>query len=143
EYGLREVFPRVPDHPLLTGIAPEHLHDWRGEATLLPPRLNYTLRPQHGPTAKWCGIDVAPGWRYGCRGNVASVLIEKPARGDFLPILDGGFALQYSPLLEYREGKGRVLFCQMDVTGRSERDPAADALTCNLLRHASGRKPLP
>jgi hypothetical protein len=92
---------------------------------------------------KWCGIDVAQVWRCGCRGNVASVLIEKPARGDFLPILDGGFGLQYSPLLEYREGKGLVLFCQMDVTGRSERDPAADALARNLLRRASGGKPLP
>jgi len=25
-------------------------------------------------------------------GNVASVLIEKPPRGDFLPIVDGGYA---------------------------------------------------
>ena len=65
-------------------------------------------------------------WRCGNRGNVASVLIEKPARGDFLPILDGGFSLQYSPLLEYREGQGMVLFCQMDVTGRTEQDPAAE-----------------
>ena len=62
-------------------------------------------------------------WRCGNRGNVASVLIEKPARGDFLPILDGGFSLQYSPLMEYREGKGMVLFCQMDVTGRTESRP--------------------
>src|SRR5262249_10084190 len=34
EYGLREVFPRVPDHPILSGLSAEHLHDWRGEATL-------------------------------------------------------------------------------------------------------------
>jgi beta-galactosidase len=52
-------------------------------------------------------------WRCGNRGNVASVLIEKPAVGDFLPIVDGGFSLQYSPLMEYREGKGMLLFCQM------------------------------
>jgi hypothetical protein len=142
EYGLREVFQRVPDHPVLAGLTAGHLHDWRGAATLLPPRLSYTLRPQHGPTVKWCGIDVAHAWRCGCRGNVASVLIEKPARGDFLAILDGGFGLQYSPLLEYREGKGRVLFCQLDVTGRTEDDPAAAALTRNLLRHGSIRQPL-
>jgi hypothetical protein len=66
---------------------------------------------------------------------VASVLIEKPARGDFLPIVDGGFGLQYSPLLEYREGKGLVLFCQMDVTGRTETDPAAEALARNILHY--------
>ena len=66
------------------------------------PRLQYTLRPRYGPTVRWCGIDVPRAWRCGCRGNVASVLIEKPARGDFLPILDGGYGLQYSPLLVYR-----------------------------------------
>jgi hypothetical protein len=97
EYGLRQVFQRVPDHPLLAGLAAEQLSDWRGEATVLPPRLKYTLRPRHGPTVQWCGLDVPRAWRCGCRGNVASVLIEKPARGNFLPVLDGGYGLQYSP----------------------------------------------
>lgn len=143
EYGLRQVFQRVPGHPLLAGLEPSHLHDWRGEATLLPARLAYTLRPRRGPSVSWCGIEVPRAWRCGCRGNAASVLIEKPARGDFLPILDGGFALKYSPLLEYREGKGLVLFCQMDVTGRSEGDPAADTLARNLLRYAADWKPRP
>jgi hypothetical protein len=142
EYGLRQVFRRVPDHPLLAGLEADHLRDWRGEATLLPPRLKYTLRPRYGPTVKWCGIEVPRAWRAGCRGNVASVLIEKPARGDFLPILDGGYGLQYSPLLEYREGKGMVLFCQADVTGRTEGEPAADAVVRNMIRYVSGWKPL-
>jgi beta-galactosidase len=143
EYGLREVFPRVPDHPLLAGLEGEHWRDWRGEATLLAPRLQYTLRPRYGPTVQWCGIDVPRVWRCGCRGNVASVLIEKPARGDFLPLLDGGYSLQYSPLLEYREGKGMVLFCQLDVTGRTESEPAADTVTRNVVRFVSAWKPAP
>jgi hypothetical protein len=143
EYGLRQVFRRVPDHPLLAGLEADHLGDWRGAATLLPPRLKYTLRPRYGPTVHWCGIEVPRAWRCGCRGNVASVLIEKPARGDFLPVLDGGYAMQYSPLLEYRQGKGMVLFCQVDVTGRTQREPAADALARNILRHVWGWKPLP
>ncbi len=46
EYGLRQVFPRVPDHPLLAGIGREYLRDWRGEATILPPRLKYEMRPR-------------------------------------------------------------------------------------------------
>jgi beta-galactosidase len=143
EYGLREVFTRVPDHPLLSGIGSQHLHDWRGEATLLSPRLTYSLRPRYGPTVKWCGIEVPRAWRCGNRGNVASVLIEKPACGDFLPVLDGGYALQYSPLMEYREGKGMVLFCQMDVSGRSENDPAAETLFSNIIRYVSTWKPSP
>lgn len=148
EYGLREVFKRVPDHPLLAGLGAEHVRDWRGEATLLPPRLPYELSPRYSfsPAVKWCNLEVPRVWRCGNRGNVASVLIEKPARGDFLPIVDGGYSLQYSPLLEYREGDGMVLFCQMDVTGRSEDDPAARRLVHNILSYVSDRsrwRPVP
>ena len=71
------------------------------------------------------------------------MLIEKPARGDFGPILDGGFSLQFSPLMEYREGEGMVLFCQMDVTGRTETDPAAESLTRNILQYVTTWKPAP
>ena len=136
EYGLRNVFRRIPDHPYLAGLTEEHLRDWHGEATLLPPRLEYTLSDRYAgaPTVWWCGLEVPRLWRCGNRGNVASVSIEKPAVGDFLPIIDGGFSLQYSPLLEYREGKGMVLFCQMDVTGRTEPDPAAEILLHNILK---------
>ena len=123
EYGLRQLFPRVPDHPILAGITTEHLRDWRGEATILPSRLKYEMRPRYGITVQWCDLPVTRLWRCGNRGNVASVLIEKPACGDFLPILDGGFSLQYSPLMECREGNGLVLFCQVDVTGRTESYP--------------------
>jgi hypothetical protein len=143
EYGLRRVFPRVPDHPALAGIAAEHWRDWRGEATILPPRLDYTLRPRYGPTVKWCDIPVARLWRCGNRGSVASVLTEKPPRGDFLPIIDGGYGLQYSPLMEYREGRGLILFCQLDVTGRTETDPVAETLTRNILEYVSAWKPAP
>jgi len=145
EYGLRQVFRRTPGHPVLAGLDAQNLRDWRGEATILPPRLTYELSRRYNgaPVVKWCDIEVTRVWRAGCRGNVASVLIEKPARGDFLPILDGGYSLQYSPLMEYREGKGMVLFCQMDVTGRTETDPAAERLAGNLLEYVSAWKPAP
>ncbi len=142
EYGLRQVFPRIPDHPVLAGIAADHLRDWRGAATLLPPRLEYELRPRYGPTVSWCGMRVPRLWRCGNRGNVASVLIEKPARGDFLPIVDGGYSLQYSPLLEYRAGQGMILFCQLDVTGRTEGDPVAETLVGNLFAYVAAWKPV-
>ncbi len=143
EYGLRQVFPRVPDHQVMAGMTTENLRDWRGEATILPPRLDYKLRPRFGPTVNWCDMPVPHLWRCGNRGNVASVLIEKPARGDFLPLLDGGYSLQYSPLMEYREGRGMILFCQLDVTGRTEIDPVAGALTRNILQYVSNWKPTP
>jgi hypothetical protein len=145
EYGLRQVFKRVPDHPLLAGVGDDNLRDWRGEATNLPPRITYEKPPLFNsvPTVKWAGIPVTRVWRNGNRGSAASALIEKPARGDFLPILDGGYSLQYSPLLEHRDGKGVVLFCQLDVTGRSETDPAADTIVRNILRYIADWKPSP
>jgi hypothetical protein len=143
EYGLRQVWPRVPDSPLLAGLTAENLRDWRGASTLLPPTLAYMLSPQYNgaPAVRWAGLEVPRLWRCGNWGNVASVLIEKPPRGDFIPIVDGGYALQYSPLLEYREGRGLVLFCQMDVTGRTESDPAAETLAGNILRYVDAWRP--
>ncbi|HSH15216.1 MAG TPA: hypothetical protein VLD18_04220, partial [Verrucomicrobiae bacterium] len=143
EYGLRQLFPRVPDHPLLASVRPDTLRDWRGSATIYPGKLKYEMRSRYGPTVEWAGLPVTRVWRCGNRGNVASVLIEKPAIGDFLPILDGGFSLQYSPLMEYREGQGMVLFCQLDVTGRTEADPAANAIVRNALRYVADWKPSP
>jgi hypothetical protein len=67
---------------------------------------------------------------------------SKPARGNFLPILDCGFGLQYSPIMEYREGKGMVLFCQLDVTGRTETDPAAETLVRNIMHYVSQWRPI-
>lgn len=145
EYGLRQVFNRVPDHPIVKDFQTEHLRDWRGAATILPPRLEYELSPQFNgvPAVQWCGLTVPRAWRCGNRGNVASVLIEKPPCGNFLPLVDGGFSLQFCPLMEYREGQGMVLFCQMDVTGRTESDPLARMLTANMLRYLDTWKPQP
>jgi len=144
-YGLRRVFRRMSDLPALKGLAEEHLRDWRGESTLVPPRLEYKLGAEfnYAPTVRWCGIPVSRLWRCGHRGSVASVLIEKPPRGDFLPLLDGGFGLQYSPLIEYREGRGMLLFCQMDVTGRTKPDPVAERLAGNLFDYVAAWKPPP
>jgi hypothetical protein len=143
EYGLRWVFPRMSGHPLLAGLGDDHLRNWRGEATILPPRLTYSGSNGFQGLVQWCDMPVTRVWRCGNRGNVASVLIEKPGCGNFLPILDGGFSLQYSPLMEYREGTGMVLFCQMDVTGRTEQDPAAEALARNILEYVAAWKPSP
>ena len=108
---MRQTFARVPDHPMLAGLDGELTRlAWRGHDP--SPRLPYELRPRYGPTVHWCGMPVTRLWRCGNRGNVASVLIEKPARGDFLSILDGGYGLQYSALIEYREGQGVVIFAR-------------------------------
>ncbi|MHB8899100.1 MAG: hypothetical protein ACYC6Y_10175, partial [Thermoguttaceae bacterium] len=143
-YGLRQVFKRVADHPALAGLGEENLRDWCGEATLVPAFAEFPADPGFGsPADRWCGIPVTRLWRCGNRGNVASVLIEKPARGDFFPILDGGYSLEYSPLLEYREGLGAVLFCQLDVTGRTRAEPAAEIVVRNLIGYLAAWQPTP
>jgi hypothetical protein len=133
--GLRNAFVRVPSHPVLAGLSEENFRDWRGAATLTPPYLETELFETHDPRWTWCGFESTRVWRCGNRGNVASVLIEKPAKGDWLPLLDGGFDLQYSPLLQHVEGEGCIIFCQLDVSGRTERDPAALAICRNLLAY--------
>lgn len=143
EYGLRQVFKRLPDHPALAGVSTQNLADWRGQATIMPRQLNYKFDKYQTPMIEWCGIKVSHPWRRGNYGNVASVLIEKPGRGDFLPIVDGGFSLQYSPLMEYREGRGMILFCQLDVTGRTQADAAGERLARNVLEYVGNYKPAP
>jgi hypothetical protein len=145
EHCLRQVFPRVAGHPVLDGLAGESLANWRGEGTIIPPRLQTGfMNPARGwPSGTWAGFTMRRVWRVGCYGSVASLLMEKPACGDFLPICDGGFSLQYSPLMESREGQGMILFCQMDVTGRTEDDPAAARLVRNIVHYASSWQPAP
>jgi len=116
QYGLRQVFPaRAGPSTAGRGARPENLRDWRGEATAPAAAAEVCQqRPRRGPIVRWCDIEVPHVWRCGNRGSVASVLIEKPARGDFLPILDGGYSLQYSPLMEY--GKARGCCCSAKWT---------------------------
>jgi len=142
EYVLRRVFARVPDHPVLAGLASENLHDWQGAGTILPAFIPRTfINPRSYLRLDWAGYSVRHPWRAGCQGSVASLLMEKPACGNFLSIVDGGFGLQYAPLMECRDGRGMILFCQMDVTARTENDPAAERLVSNILSYASSYKP--
>ncbi|MBN1670131.1 MAG: hypothetical protein JXR37_03815 [Kiritimatiellae bacterium] len=142
EYGLRKTFVRAAGHPALEGLPEDALRDWRGAATLTPPHFTLPEATERtAPTWQWCGFAHKRVWRCGNSGNVASVLIEKPTRGNFLPLVDGGFDLQYAPLLELVEGDRRFVFCQLDVTGRSTPDAAADRLCANLLGYLDTAQP--
>ncbi|MGB2823854.1 MAG: hypothetical protein WBF17_22940, partial [Phycisphaerae bacterium] len=140
-HGLRRVFWR--DMRYIDAMRDHHLRDWRGSATLVPPHLPIEGVEKDNPRWRWCGFSNTRVWRCGNRGTVASVLIEKPPVGDFLPIVDGGFDLQYAPVLEYAEGAGRVVFCQLDVTGRTESDPGPMRVVSHLLGHLDRVEPVP
>jgi beta-galactosidase len=136
-YGLRQLFERQPRNPMLAGLSEAVLHDWSGASTLYPPFLADPGTYDQYPRTDWCNFSNSRVWRCGNGGNVATSLIEKPARGDFSSILDGGFDLQYAPLIEYRQGRGRIVFCQLDVTGRTADDPAAQTLVRNLFAYCA------
>lgn len=141
-HGLRQVYPRIPGHPAFAGLTADNLHDWRGDATLVPPYLTDLPDVETGYAAwDWCGFRNTRVWRCGNRGALASVLIEKPCRGNWTALADGGFDLQYAPLLEGVFGQGRILFCQLDVTARSESDPAAEQLCRNLVAYLQTAPP--
>jgi hypothetical protein len=141
ERGSRQLFPRFA-HPATRAFDAESLRDWSGSATLVPPHLpGLPAAETHDPKWSWCGFENTRVWRCGSRGSVASVLIEKPARGDWRALVDGEFDLQYAALLEHVAGRGRVIFCQLDVTGRTEREPVAERLVVNLLAYLDRARP--
>ena len=141
EYGLRRAFPRAK-RAGLTGLTEERLCDWSGEATLISPFLDGLAEVEVDyPETRWCGYPNTRVWRCGNRGNVSSVVPEKPTRGNWKALADGMFDLQYAPLLEWQVGRGGIVFCQFDVTARTVSDPMADRLSLALLA-TLGDKPV-
>ena len=141
-YGLRNVFPRFRDKELGPAFDEAMLRDWNGEATLLPPYLESIPEVEVQYNADtWAGFRNTRVWRCRNRGNVASVIPEKPTVGDWRALCDGGFDLQYAPLLDWTIADGRVTFCQLDVTDRTVDDPVADDLVNRLVSRlgTSGR----
>ncbi len=125
----RRVFVAVEGNPVLDGLRPADLRDWRGSPDLLP-----TFRHAYahdGPRAP----------KGSNRGAVASVVLRLPAAVGFTPLLNCEFDLDYSPLLQWRYGRGSILFCTLDLEGRIGSGPAATLLAANLLRAAVAQAP--
>lgn len=134
-HGLRQVYPRVARHPALAGLGDACFANWAGSGTTVPSYLDLPGIEESDPRWSWCGFRNTRVWRCGTLGTVASVLIEKPSRGDWLPLLDGGFDLQYAVLLETAVGAGRIVFCQLDAVRRSQAEPVAERVVRQLLAY--------
>jgi len=127
----RRFFPRYHTESIFGQVfKPEDFRDWRASATLVSEHSPVNMNPVRPRSAHW-----------GNYGIVASVVIEIPHHGNFIPLLDGEFDMRYSPLLEWRCGEraGRLVFSQLDLTGRVGSDPAATmfahALLVRLIMH--------
>ena len=112
--------------PLLRGLSAEDLVNWRGTPDLLPEGKSQPSDTQHAP--KWTNTHA-----------VASATLRIPRCAGFSPALACEFDMDFSPLLKWRHGKGEVLFCALDLTGRVGADPAATQLAANLLASLDGK----
>lgn len=119
----REIFPghgfSVP------GMRAEDFSQWAGNGTLAPSK--------QPPAANTEDTVASPLWHWNNANLVSSYPIRRPVEGDFRILLACGKDLIYTPLLEFKSGKGRILFCQMEISGRTEYDPAADLLAAHLI----------
>ena len=124
---VRRVFAVDAAHPLLAGLVDDDLADWAGAGSLIAAQPAVAQVGRSYPRY---------GWHWGNRGSISSAMIEKPHRSAWRPLLEGDFDLAYTPLMELGLGAGRIVWSTLDLEGRDALDPAADALTLNLLRYA-------
>lgn len=128
--SARDAFALQPSSPYLKGLADEDFRDWRGATDILPAFALSDERSPHYPRSKW---------KCGNGGVVCGAAIKRPSRGNFRTLVACGFDLASAALLEYRRAHGLALFCQLDVTARYGKDPAATHLVHNILRSMSSR----
>lgn len=119
----RRVFPVNNNHPVVRGLDADDLRDWAGTSSLLEP---YPYVSPSAPTPAF-------GWRWGGRGGVCSVPIEKPHRAGWRPILECEFDLAYAALMELEYMSGVVVLCQLDLEDNYNLDPAARLLARQLI----------
>ena len=132
ERRSRMVFVKDSAHPILRGIPEEDFRYWRGESRLVEPYPNLGMSARNGRFMRW-----------GTEGTVSTFVMDKPFSGRFRVLLDCDADLSRTPLLEYFTGKGRVLFCQLDLEERCGVDPAATLLADRILDYARNPAPVP
>lgn len=133
ETSTRQTF--ISHDTLLGGLQEGGLWDLRGQSDLIEP---YPDAPEWSKQ-KWperC-------FKWGNRGVVATYVYDKPHYAPFRSILNCGFDLCQSPLLEAQFGKGQVTLCQVDVTPRYGIDPVSTRLVDALLRLAAPTPQVP
>lgn len=134
---LEAVFPADRAHPALAGLGDGDLAFLRGPAASLPAT--------HEPSRHWRNVfSMAMDTPHlSSDGVTAGWVLETPAYGAIHPILVGGYDLGESALIEVRHGRGSLVLCQVDLSGRYGSDPAATRLADNLLAWAASAPAAP
>lgn len=141
----RQLYGRIGGHRALDGLADDALAFWRGAATLTDGHAiarNADLLNLEHNGARWFypwndGTEHARPIKWGNTHNVATVMVVKPDAGNFRTLIDGEYAHNYAAAFELESGRGRVVFCQLDVSGRTRAEPAAARLVANLVEHCA------
>jgi beta-galactosidase len=130
----RRVFP-VPSAIInspLYDLHLEDLRDWTGSSTLIEAYPEYVGDYLRGNERE----QPYAGWHWGNRGGVSSAAIEKPHRGGWRPLLECEFDLSYTALMELDYGRGRLVFCSLDLEDHVLQDPAARRIASRIIDHA-------
>ena len=109
---VREAFAR---DPAFADLPQDALREWRGTPDYPNAPFGRVMRhaTQRGPR----------GTR---RHTVAGLMLQTPERSGYLPLIVGGFDLNYSALLRFAPAEGGdITYCTLDFENRVGVDPAA------------------
>lgn len=108
----------------ISGLPDAAFRHWQGVSTLAP----------HHPAPPAGSEESIPEqlWHYTAQDMLSAYPIRRPAGGAVRPLLVGGKDLIYAPVLNFRVGRGSVIFSQLEVGGRSG-EPAAGETIRRLL----------
>ncbi|MCM8757402.1 MAG: hypothetical protein NC823_02850, partial [Candidatus Omnitrophica bacterium] len=124
----RRTFVTAPGHPVFQGLEESDFLYLQGHGNLVDP---YPEEPP-ATTDRIAGSRFP---RWGLDNTVVTYSLVRPQLGAVRSLLSCGFDLQESALLEVAAGKGRMIFCQVDVTNRYGKDPVSTRLGNNLLNY--------
>ncbi len=113
-------------HPVAAGLEDGDLGFWQGAAESVPATYAPGRFYRNNQSA---ALDTP---RLSNRNIVAGFSLDNPHYGAIRPIVTGGFGRADALLIESRSGKGRAIFCQLDLAEHYGVDPAATRLADNL-----------
>ena len=137
ETRWRRAFISAPGHPVFDGLAKGDFVYLKGHSDLVE------AYPDAGePSLVRMNKERFPEW--GNDNSVVTYSIERPQSGASRSLLVCGFDLKETALMESAAGKGRIMFCQVDVTDRYGTDPVSTLLVNNIISYmASAPQPSP
>lgn len=122
----RRTFISAKGHPVFDGLDDSDLSYWTGKSNLEAEISPYSPSENRVPERLW---------HTSATNAVATKPLIRPQVGSCRALSVCGFDLGESPLLEVTRGKGRIIFCQYDITNRYGKDPAATRLFDNIIKY--------